>query len=204
MSNELIGFSSLEADTFAEGPTSGGDSGDGTPISANGRTGPFDGQPVQGFSAVQFAPDGNGAFWFLSDNGFGAQSNSKDYLLRLYQVDPNFAGAENGDGSVEVQGFVQLADPNNLISFDIINGDTEERQLTGGDFDIESFVIDDNGDIWVGEEFVQRVEVVRIELFGIFWWRRVRFNFHHQFAKFFGIHKEWDVIVIGLGHLSSI
>ena len=153
MSNELIGFSSLEADTFAEGPTSGGDSGDGTPISANGRTGPFDGQPVQGFSAVQFAPDGNGAFWFLSDNGFGAQSNSKDYLLRLYQVDPNFAGAENGDGSVEVQGFVQLADPNNLISFDIINGDTEERQLTGGDFDIESFVIDDNGDIWVGEEF---------------------------------------------------
>ncbi|MGK7894225.1 MAG: esterase-like activity of phytase family protein, partial [Xenococcus sp. (in: cyanobacteria)] len=153
MSNELNGFSSLPADTFAEGPASGGDSGDGTPINANGRTGPFDGQPVQGFSGVQFAPSGNGAFWFLSDNGFGAQENSKDYLLRLYQVDPNFAGAENGDGSVEIQGFVQLSDPDNLIPFDIINEDTEERQLTGGDFDIESFVIDDNGDIWIGEEF---------------------------------------------------
>ncbi len=49
MSNELIGLASLPADTFAEGPPSGGDSGDGTPISANGRTGPFDGQPIQGY-----------------------------------------------------------------------------------------------------------------------------------------------------------
>ncbi|WP_222427206.1 esterase-like activity of phytase family protein, partial [Hyella patelloides] len=154
MQGSLAGFASLPADTFAEGPTSGADSGDGTPIDANGRMGPFDGQPVQGFSGVQFAPDGNGAFWFLSDNGFGAQTNSADYLLRIYQVDPNFTGElENGDGSVEVQGFVQLSDPNNLIPFDIINENTEDRLLTGGDFDIESFVIDDNGDIWVGEEF---------------------------------------------------
>ncbi|MEL6456100.1 MAG: glycerophosphodiester phosphodiesterase family protein, partial [Cyanobacteria bacterium J06623_5] len=54
---------------------------------------------------------------------------------------------------VEVQGFVQLSDPNNLIPFDIINEDTAERNLTGGDFDIESFVFDANGDIWIGEEF---------------------------------------------------
>ncbi len=149
----LVGFASLPADTFAEGPPSGADNGNGEPISRNGRTGPFEGQPVQGFSGVQFAPSGNGAFWFLSDNGFGGQSNSADYLLRLYQVDPNFAGAEEGDGSVEVQGFIQLSDPNNLIPFEIINKDTEERWLTGGDFDIESFVIDSNGDIWIGDEF---------------------------------------------------
>jgi alkaline phosphatase len=153
MSNELIGFSSLPADTFAEGSPAGGDSGDGTAINANGRTGPFTGQPVQGFSGVQFAPDGNGAFWFLSDNGFGAQENSKDYLLRLYQLDPNFAGVENGDGSIEIDGFVSLSDPDNLIPFDIVNEDSEDRLLTGGDFDIESFVIDDSGDIWIGEEF---------------------------------------------------
>ena len=153
MSNELIGFSSLPADTFAEGPPAGGDSGDGTPINANGRTGPFPGQPVQGFSGVQFAPDGNGVFWFLSDNGFGKQENSTDYLLRLYQLDPNFAGAENGDGSVEIQGFFQLSDPDNLIPFDIVNEDSKERLLTGSDFDIESFVIDDSGDLWIGEEF---------------------------------------------------
>ncbi|MEM9503389.1 MAG: glycerophosphodiester phosphodiesterase family protein, partial [Cyanobacteria bacterium P01_E01_bin.43] len=109
---------------------------------------------VQGFSGVQFAPDSDGAtFWFLSDNGFGGQSNSTDYLLRLYQVDPSFIGSEDGDGSVDVQGFVQLSDPNNLIPFDIINEDTPERLLTGGDFDIESFVLADNGDIWIGEEF---------------------------------------------------
>ena len=52
MNIELKGFASLPADTFAEGPPSGADSGDGTPISANGRTGPFDSQPVQGFIAV--------------------------------------------------------------------------------------------------------------------------------------------------------
>ncbi len=144
----LEGYASLPADTFAEGPPTG------EGISGNGRTGPFEGPPVQGFSGVQFAPGGDGSnYWFLSDNGFGAQTNSADYLLRLYQADPNFAGSENGDGSVEIQGFVQLSDPNNLVPFDIQNGATAERNLTGADFDIESFVIDGKGDIWVGEEF---------------------------------------------------
>jgi hypothetical protein len=154
MQGTLASFAELPADTFAEGPISGADSGNGTPIDANGRTGPFVSQPVQGFSGVQFAPDNSGTLWFLSDNGFGAKSNSADYLLRIYQVDPNFTGdLENGDGSIEVQNFIQLADPNNLIPFDIINEDTEERLLTGSDFDIESFTIDNNGDIWIGEEF---------------------------------------------------
>jgi|GEM_PF-60333 len=149
---ELEGFSSLPADTFAEGPPAGTDDGEGNPIDANGRTGPFEGQPIQGFSGVQFA-DSDGSFWFLSDNGFGAQENSADYHLRLYQVNPNFAGSEEGDGSVEVEDFIQLSDPNGLISFDIQNGDTTERLLTGADFDIESFVLDSKGDIWIGEEF---------------------------------------------------
>ena len=153
MTNQLSGFASLPADTFAEGPPAGGNDGEGNPIEANGRTGPFEGQPVQGFSGVQFAPDNTGAFWFLSDNGFGAQDNSTDYLLRIYQLDPNFAGIEDGDGSIAVENFIQLADPNNFIDFEIINEDSEERLLTGGDFDIESFVIDDNEDIWVGDEF---------------------------------------------------
>jgi alkaline phosphatase len=149
---ELEGFASLPADTFADGPPAGGDSGDGKPINANGRTGPFPGQPVQGFSGVQFA-DSDGSFWFLSDNGFGAKNNSSDYLLRLYRVDPSFAGSEGGDGSVEVEDFIQLSDPNHLIPFEIQNESTPQRYLTGADFDIESFVIDAKGDIWVGEEF---------------------------------------------------
>jgi glycerophosphoryl diester phosphodiesterase len=142
---ELIGFSSLPADTFANGP----DSGNG--ISGNGRTGPFTGQPVQGFSGVQFADDNS--FYFLSDNGFGSKDNSADYLLRIYHVDPDFKGTENGDGSVDILGFIQLSDPDNKVPFSIVNEGTGERLLTGADFDIESIVIDPDGSIWIGDEF---------------------------------------------------
>ncbi len=151
--NKLVGFASLPADTFAEGPPSGSNNGNGEPISANGRTGPFDGQPIQGFSGVQFAPNSEGdTYWFLSDNGFGSQRNSADYLLRVYQVDPDFVGTENGDGSVDIQDFVQLSDPSNLIPFEIVNEDTTERLLTGADFDIESLVITEDK-LWIGDEF---------------------------------------------------
>ncbi|WP_088889379.1 alkaline phosphatase [Leptolyngbya ohadii] len=153
----LTGFASLPADTFAEGPPAGGNNGSTTnpePISANGRTGPFEGQPVQGFSGVQFAPGSDGStFWFLSDNGFGSKINSSDYLLRLHQVKPNFRTADGGEGSVTLEGFVQLADPDNLIPFEIQNENTQERFLTGSDFDPESFVIAPDNTIWVGEEF---------------------------------------------------
>jgi glycerophosphoryl diester phosphodiesterase len=141
----LQGFASLPADTFAEGPPAGNG------ISANGRTGPFPGQPVQGFSGVQFADENH--FWFLPDNGFGAKNNSADFLLRIYQVDPSLQGAEAaGDGSVTVGNFIQLRDPDNKIPFEITNA-TGDRRLTGADFDIESFVIAKDGTIWVGEEF---------------------------------------------------
>ncbi|HEY9804417.1 MAG TPA: esterase-like activity of phytase family protein [Leptolyngbyaceae cyanobacterium] len=142
---ELVGFASLNADTFAEGPPSGNG------ISGNGRTGPFPGQPVQGFSAVQFA--NSNTFYFLADNGYGAKNNSADFLLRLYRVDPNFKGAENGDGSVKVLDFIQFSDPDNKIPFSIVNEGTTDRLLTGADFDIESFVIAPDGTIWVGDEF---------------------------------------------------
>ena len=150
---ELVGFAALPADTFAAGPPSGGDSGDGTPISANGRTGPFGSQPVQGMSAVQLATPRDGSFWLLTDNGYGSQSNSADYHLRIYRVDPSLRGSESGDGSVAVLGFIEFADPDGHIPFAIVNGATAERVLTGADFDPESFVFGANGDIWIGEEF---------------------------------------------------
>ncbi|MBW4473523.1 MAG: esterase-like activity of phytase family protein [Stenomitos rutilans HA7619-LM2] len=143
----LKGFASLPADTFAEGPPAGNGG-----IVGNGRTGPFPGQPVQGFSGVQFADQKR--FWFLPDNGFGAKGNSADFLLRLYQVDPSLQGAEaSGDGSVKVGNFIQLRDPDNKIPFKITNEGTSDRALTGADFDVESFVIAADGTIWVGEEF---------------------------------------------------
>ena len=67
---KLIGFASLPADTFAEGPPSGAALTNPT----NNRETPFTSQPVQGLSGVQFAPgEGGKSFWFLSDNGYGAK-----------------------------------------------------------------------------------------------------------------------------------
>jgi glycerophosphoryl diester phosphodiesterase len=141
----LKGFALLPADTFAPGPAAGKD------VSANGRTGSFSqGQPVQGFSGVQFA-DRN-QFWFMPDNGFGSKTNSSDFLLRIYRVAPNFRETGGGEGTVKVGDFIQLADPDRKIPFKITNGGTTERLLTGADFDIESFVLTPDG-IWIGDEF---------------------------------------------------
>ncbi|YAF94152.1 MAG: phytase [Nodularia sp. CChRGM 3473] len=143
----LVGFASLPADTFAEGPPSG----NAITGNTNGRNVPFAKQPIQGFSAVQVADDNS--FWFLSDNGFGSKTNSPDYLLRIYRVDPSFRGAEGGNGSVNVLDFVQLSDPDNKIPFQIVNENTSDRLLTGADFDPESLVIAADGTFWIGEEF---------------------------------------------------
>jgi hypothetical protein len=144
----LTGFASLPADSFADGPSSGSAVANPT----NGRSTPFAKQPIQGFSAVQVA-DAN-SFYFMPDNGYGAKGNSADFLLRIYKVDPSFRGAEpNGDGSVNVQSFIQLSDPNKKIPFKIVNESTGDRLLTGADFDIESFNIAADGTLWFGEEF---------------------------------------------------
>ncbi|KAB8333940.1 glycerophosphodiester phosphodiesterase [Scytonema tolypothrichoides VB-61278] len=143
----LKGFALLPADTFAEGPSSGNFITGNT----NGRDLPFPGQPVQGFSSVQFA-DKN-TFWFLSDNGFGAKNNSADFLLRINRLSPSFQGTQGGDGSVEVLNFIQLSDPNHKVPFKIVNQGTTDRLLTGADFDTESFVLGADGTIWIGDEF---------------------------------------------------
>ncbi|MFB2837956.1 esterase-like activity of phytase family protein [Floridanema evergladense] len=127
---ELQGFALLPTDTFTDKP--------------------LPKQPVQGFSGVQFAE--KNSFWFLSDNGFGSKTNSSNYLLRLYRLQPEFRGA-NGDGSVKVQEFISLSDPDKKIPFAIVNEGTKERLLTGADFDPESFVFAADGTIWVGDEF---------------------------------------------------
>jgi glycerophosphoryl diester phosphodiesterase len=141
----LKGFAFLPADTFASGPQAG------KGILANGRTGPFPGQPIQGFSAVQFANENQ--FWFMADNGFGAKNNSSDFLLRIYKVEPNFRTSSSGDGTVKVDSnFIQLADPDKKAPT-ITNETTPERLLTGADFDIESFVLAKDNTIWIGDEF---------------------------------------------------
>ncbi len=169
----LVGRAILHAETFASGPTSGQFIGAG-PI--NGVIPPFiDKQPVQGFSAVLKKDDGS--FYVMSDNGFGAQGNSQDYVLRIYEVQPDFETAVDGSGTIAVDGFISLHDPDGLIPFTIIadleyypaegtapkdnitsgipvdHEIKEDRLLTGADFDIEAIQQVDDGSFWIGDEF---------------------------------------------------
>jgi hypothetical protein len=139
----LVARAILPSDEYQPGPPSGAFiSGD------NGVTPPFPSQPIPGFSAVLDA--GDGTFWAMPDNGFGAKTNSGDFLLRLYRIRPDFRTVRGGTGEVSVLGFVQLSDPDGKIPFALLRSD---RLLTGADFDLESVRRTNDGDLWFGEEF---------------------------------------------------
>lgn len=127
----LEGFASLDAHTLAPGPGSGrfiSDPPESEP--------PFDGQPVQGFSAIVSNDDGT--YLVLSDNGYGSRANSADFLLRIYCIEPDFRTANGGTGVIQVDGFITLEDGG---------------PVTGADFDPESLQRAADGSFWVGEEF---------------------------------------------------
>ena len=105
------------ADDYAPGPASGARS---TP--ANGRTPPYAGQVIPGFSGM--VDNGDGTFWAMPDNGFGAKGNSGDFLLRLYLITPDWETAEGGTGTIDPGEFISLRDPDDLIPFPIVNETT--------------------------------------------------------------------------------
>lgn len=142
----LVARATLSADHLEEGPPSGA-----LVTPANGRQGPFDGQVIPGFSAM--IDNGDGTFWAQPDNGFGAKGNSADFLLRLYRVTPRWETARGGAGEIEIGEHLSLRDPDHHVDFPIVHEDTEERLLTGADFDIESVVRAKDGTFWIGEEF---------------------------------------------------
>ena len=143
----LVARATLSADYLAEGPPSGSAVNNPT----TGRTGPFDGQVVPGFSAA--VANRNGTFWAMPDNGFGSKNNSKDFLLRIYLVKPRWAEASGGPGAIQIQRFISLRDPDHKLSFPILNEGTDDRLLTGFDLDIESMQQAKDGTFWIGEEF---------------------------------------------------
>jgi hypothetical protein len=166
---ELVGRTILAADTFAPGSTTG-------QFKKTKRTTPFFGaQPVQGVSCVEPGPR-EGTFFVLSDNGFGAKSNSSDYVLRIYAVEPDFSTGEvypvdfqTGERLVRFtrQSFIELNDRNRQANFSIIADQVNypkssipvspliksNRLLTGADFDPESFRRSPDGSFWIGDEF---------------------------------------------------
>ena len=142
----LVARATLSADHLENGPPSGAQA-----TSANGRTGPFDGQVIPGFSAM--VDNGDGTFWAMPDNGFGTKANSSDFMLRLYKVRPRWETATGGPGRIEVGRHIALRDPDRLVDFPIVHDRSRQRQLTGADFDIESVVRMADGSFWIGEEF---------------------------------------------------
>lgn len=106
---------------------------------------PFDGQPVQGFSGIKAMEDGT--FWSLSDNGFGAKMNSSDAALMLHHLKFDWE-----TGTVDRMKTVFLTDPEKKAPFPIVLEGSDNRFLTGADFDVESIQPVADG-FWVGEEF---------------------------------------------------
>jgi hypothetical protein len=137
----LTGFAALPAATFVPASEPSGSLLGTAPI--NGLTPPFADQPVQGFSGVLRNSDGS--YDALSDNGYGSQANSADFVLRIHRIVPGF-----GNGTVDVVGGINLTDPHGHVPWPLTRPD---RVLTGADFDIESFVRLADGSYWIGDEF---------------------------------------------------
>jgi hypothetical protein len=112
---------------------------------------PGSSQPVGGFSALLDA--GNGDFYAMPDNGFGAKANSRSFILRLYKVRPKWKTEWSGKGDVKILDAMTLSDPDAKVPFPIVNENTPERILTGGDFDVESVRQAPDGTFYFGEEF---------------------------------------------------
>ena len=136
----LTGRAILPANAAAPAPFAGAP--DTEPAPAPGAR-----QPVGGFSALLDAP-GRKTYFAMPDNGFGSKANSRSFLLRVYRV-----RARWHRGDVKVLGWITLRDPHKRIPFELVNEDTSDRLLTGGDVDIESVRRDRRGDFWFGDEF---------------------------------------------------
>ncbi len=177
--NTLTGWAMMPAATFSDGPTSGQFTNN-NPYGTNPV--PYlNAQPVQGFSGV--LKGAGDSYRVLVDNGFGAQGNSADALLRSYAVNVDFRTALGGSGSVAAADWstgsslpafnaasrITLSDPNRLLSIKI-QADYDHyynnaanplvdpsikagRLLTGADLDTESVRQDRNGNLWFGDEF---------------------------------------------------
>ena len=176
----LTGWAQMPAATFADGPTSGQFAAP-NPYGTN--LPPFvNRQPVQGFSGVLAGPRRN-VFHFLVDNGFGAQANSADALLRAYTLEVNWRTRKGGAGTVNPADWdsgkartafdastrFELNDArhkltipiqanyafyyNNPANPQVAPAIRAGRLLTGADFDIESFRRDRYGNYWFGDEF---------------------------------------------------
>lgn len=167
----LTGWAEIPSEYRHPGPISG----QFTSGTVNGVTPPYNGQPIPGFSGM-IPSRRPGRFIALPDNGFGAQGNSADFVLGIYEVTPHFKTRGDGTtsrGPVTIHRFTPFSDPDGLLDDSYIAGGpvygratyyptssiavdgsiASGRLLTGADFDVESIARMEDGSYWVGEEF---------------------------------------------------
>jgi hypothetical protein len=145
---ELIGMIVMPPDAFRGGAPSG-------QFDNNGRraSGPrFDSQPVQGVSSIKPGPT-QGAWWALSDNGFGSRFNSYDYRLCIYLFDVRPRTQLGTDSRTALQAVIELSDPAKLFPWRLTDEIDPERPFMGSDADPESLVDMPDGSFWIGDEF---------------------------------------------------
>ena len=145
---ELIGHVVMPPDALRPGPPSGQFDGEGR-RAASPR---FDAQPVQGVSSIKPGPT-PGAWWGLSDNGFGGKWNSPDYRLCIYLFDVRPRTQAGPDSRTALQAVIELSDPARFFPWRLADEASPERILTGADADPESLVTMADDTFWIGDEF---------------------------------------------------
>jgi glycerophosphoryl diester phosphodiesterase len=145
---ELIGLVVMPPDAFRGGPPAGQFDGNGRRAAAPR----FDSQPVQGVSSIKPGPTA-GAWWALSDNGFGTKWNSSDYRLCIYLFDVRPRTQLGTDSRTALQAVIELSDPAKFFPWRLTDESEPERQMTGADADPESLVAMPDDTFWVGDEF---------------------------------------------------
>jgi hypothetical protein len=144
---ELIGHILMPPDALRPGPASGQFDGEGRRAAAPR----FDAQPVQGVSSIKPGPT-QGAWWALSDNGFGRKWNSPDYRLSIYLFDVRPRTQAGTDSRTALQGVIELSDPARFFPWRLTDEISPDRWLTGADADPESLVTMADDTFWVGDE----------------------------------------------------
>jgi hypothetical protein len=145
---ELIGHIVMPPDAFRGGPPAGLFDNDGRRAGAP----QYESQPVQGVSSIKPGPTA-GAWWALSDNGFGRKWNSSDYRLCIYLFDVRPRTQAGSDSRTALQAVIELSDPAKFFPWRLADESSPERLFTGADADPESLVDMPDGTFWMGDEF---------------------------------------------------
>jgi hypothetical protein len=145
---ELIGYVVMPPGTFRAGPPSGQFDDTGRRAAAPR----FEAQPVQGVSSIKPGPT-PGAWWALSDNGFGNKWNSSDYRLCIYLFEVTPRTAAGTDSRTALQAVIELSDPAKYFPWRLAEEAAPERFMTGADADPESLVTMPDDSFWIGDEY---------------------------------------------------